>query len=406
MTLKHLSSVGFVGVVLGCTICVQGQVTPPPNDNYSNRIVLTGSDVSFCGTLAGATREPTEVTASFASGNQTVWWRWTAPESGTVVIQVFDPGQGVYRPDGVAVWKLQNLSTGQLVAGLRIDSRLPHVLFGFQAQAGTNYDIQLAGTDSASFSFRLVETNLPLVIESPRSQTITAGDSVLLTVVAAGAKSLGYQWQLNGTNLTGETAPILELDHVTVEQAGTYQVVLSNATGTTSSDWANLAVTPVDVAAELTGTISNGSSFVLGFEGEVGRRYRIESSTNLSNWGAEASFPRSFATDSGLTNGSVVLDWTGTNSFVVPRIGRQKLFRATTFHAVNEVCNNNLKAIRFARLLVAYDQGESANYTASFPELRPYFKGQVLPVCPSGGTEIITAILYDPACTVHPFEEP
>jgi hypothetical protein len=401
-------NVGLIWLFVTSTLCAQGQVMPPPNDNYSNRIVLTGTDNSFSGTLAAATREmtPFEVTSSFAPGSQTVWWSWTAPTSGTVIVQIFDPAPGTYRPDGLAVWKLQDIYTGLLVAGMRFDSRLPHILFTFAAEAGTNYDFQLAGSDSANFSFRLVETNAPFVIESPKSQTITAGDSVLLTVVAAGAKPFGYQWQCNGTNLDGETAPILELNDVRTEQSGLYWVVITNTAGTNVSEAASLVVTPVDIPAALWGAVSNLGSFVLGFQGEVGRRYRLQSSTTLANWNAEASFPRIFPAGVGLTNSSVVLNWTGTNSFAVPQTGRQKFFRATAFHAVNEVCNNNLKAIRFARLLAAYDEGKSANDTDTFSELRPYFKNQTIPVCPAHGTETITTILYDPTCTVHLFEEP
>jgi hypothetical protein len=76
---------GFVGLNLA-------QAAPPPNDNFTNRIVLTGTDVSFDGTLAGATVESGEIMPppSFVTAAQTesVWWDWTAPESGTVLIQI------------------------------------------------------------------------------------------------------------------------------------------------------------------------------------------------------------------------------------------------------------------------------------------------------------------------------
>ena len=68
------------------------QAAPPPNDNFTNRLVLTGTDVSFDGTLAEATLESGEIMPppSFVTAAQTesVWWDWTATESGTVLIQI------------------------------------------------------------------------------------------------------------------------------------------------------------------------------------------------------------------------------------------------------------------------------------------------------------------------------
>jgi hypothetical protein len=408
MLMKHLA-LGWV--LLACGVTAQAQITSPPNDHYTNRIVLTGTDISFSGTLAGATHEfdPFEVLPTFAPGSQTVWWSWTAPQSGTVVVQIFDSSPA-YRPDGLAIWTLQSLNHGQVVGGRRIDSRLPHCLFTFQAQAGTNYDIQLVGGDSASFSFTLVETNVPCVIESPKSQTITVGDSVLFTVVAAGAGPFGYQWQFNGTNMPGETAPILQLDNVAAGQAGAYSAMVTNSAGTTLSDAGILTVTPVDIPPLLSAASgSNGSGLVLGVLGEMGRRYRIFASTNLHDWQAQAGFPTRFTNYSLLSQPipvCVVVTESGTNHFAIEGAGKQKFFRATPFHALNEVCNNNLKAIRVAQLLFAYESGTSGLDSQDFARVRQYFKGQVVPPCPAGGFYAVTITLRDPACSVHSLEEP
>jgi len=391
--------------------CV-GQV-PPANDNYTNAIALAGNDLSFSGALAGATRETNlnEIVASPLTGsaNQSVWWRWTPAQSSMVIIQILSCSKDTFRNDEMEVYNLQSINTGQVVAGMAIDSGMPHLVFSFPAQAGTNYHIQLAGSDSANFTFRLIATNWPFVIEQPRSQTISDGDSVLLTVAASGLKPFGYQWQCNGTNLDGETAPMLCLDHVATNQAGRYSVAITNPSGATISDAANLMVTPADTAAILMAVKpSSAGQFGFALLGETGRRYRIQSSTNFSGWAAEASFPTLFREGfSGqMVSKSVVFDSTGADSFFVSRIGPRRFFRSICFHAANEVCNNHLKALRFAQLLFAYDQGGSGGTGVGFGDLRPYFKNGDLPICPAFGTESLTTIMTDPECTLHPFEEP
>lgn len=409
MRQKYLA---FLCSLAAWTLSAQGQVTPPLNDHYTNRIVLTGTDISFSGTLAGATREsnPFEVSPNFANGNQTVWWSWTALQSGTVTVQIFDPAQPANRPDGLAVWKLENIYTGQLVSGCHIDSRFSNVGFTFNAAAGTNYDIQLIGTDSAGFSFRLVQTNVPVIVESPKSQTITVGDSALFKVFAAGAGPFGYQWNFNGTNMPGETAPILQLDNVTADQAGAYSVVLTNSSGATASDTALLAVTPTDIPPLLSAQNvpnSNGFGFSLGVLGEVGRRYRIQSSTNLFDWTPQTGFPTPFVNWMNQPAAiSVVMAVSGTNYFSLQATGIHKLFRATPFHATNEVCNNHMKTIRAAQMLFSYERRLSALDSVEFGSLRPYFKNQLIPLCPAGGTYLITTTLRNPVCTLHAFEEP
>src|SRR5438046_2586088 len=52
----------------------------PANDNFANRITLTGVLVLTNGTTTAATLEANEPSITgFADGNQTVWYEWTAP---------------------------------------------------------------------------------------------------------------------------------------------------------------------------------------------------------------------------------------------------------------------------------------------------------------------------------------
>jgi hypothetical protein len=74
------------GLVSGLAI----QLSPPPgNDDFANRVVLTGGSVSASGNNAGATVESGEpLDAGFSYGGRSVWFTWTAPSSGSFVFSV------------------------------------------------------------------------------------------------------------------------------------------------------------------------------------------------------------------------------------------------------------------------------------------------------------------------------
>jgi len=91
----------------------------------------------------------------------------------------------------------------------------------------------------------------PFILTQPASQTVTAGDNVTFTVQATGNPLPSYQWQFNGTDLTGETSSTLALTGVTTNQAGDYRVVITNATGSTNSAIATLTVLPATFAQTL-----------------------------------------------------------------------------------------------------------------------------------------------------------
>ena len=71
---------------------------------------------------------------------------------------------------------------------------------------------------------------------------MTNGTDVTFGVSASGTPPLGYQWQLNGTNLLGATSSNLTLTGVTFAQAGFYACVVTNTAGSTISAPAALSV--------------------------------------------------------------------------------------------------------------------------------------------------------------------
>lgn len=114
---------------------------PPVNDNFANRIILNGDSASTGGTNVGATGEPGEPNnAGVSSPIESVWWSWTAPDSGTVTIDTigsnYDTTLGVYTGSAV-----NSLST---IAG-NDDSISLISQVTFTATAGTTYQISVDG---------------------------------------------------------------------------------------------------------------------------------------------------------------------------------------------------------------------------------------------------------------------
>ena len=84
----------------------------------------------------------------------------------------------------------------------------------------------------------------PAINGQPQGATLVAGFPVALTVAASGSQPLLYQWFDNTAKLVGQTNASLSLPAISLTDAGTYLVVISNRFGSVTSAPAILAVTP------------------------------------------------------------------------------------------------------------------------------------------------------------------
>jgi hypothetical protein len=85
----------------------------------------------------------------------------------------------------------------------------------------------------------------PSIATQPASLGVASGSDAVFAVDARGTEALSYQWYRNGVALAGANSPVLRLTGVTLLNAGSFSVRVSNAAGNADSSAATLNVFPV-----------------------------------------------------------------------------------------------------------------------------------------------------------------
>jgi hypothetical protein len=129
--LRYSSGAGAVAVSVT-------HAPPPTNDHFGDAAVLVGSEPKATGSNVGATKEPGEPPHSWG-GTKSVWWSWTAPSTGSVVLttagSTFSTLVGVYT--GTSVSGLTRVTSGSSSSGA---TRL-----AFRTVEGATYRIAVDG---------------------------------------------------------------------------------------------------------------------------------------------------------------------------------------------------------------------------------------------------------------------
>ncbi len=383
----------FSLVLFAATCCL---AQPPPNDDFTNRIHLVGSDVSFTADTLGATwgYEPYEPDEPRPSNFpvRVIWWSWTAVESSPVIIEKV----GAYTEvaGALAVFAGTNYPDFWVNKKCEMEFERHGHYAMFDAQAGTEYQIALAGYIDEPITIRLMATNAPQFRLQPITQTVSSNASVLFTAFAVGIKPLHYQWLRDGSEIPGATNFMLSLDGITWNNAGEYCVVVTNATGVSTSQVAKLLVSTNDPAPELAAVgMIGGTTFQFSVTGERGRWYRSEFSSNLKSWG-----------------GGIIFNTNETTSFTVANDMPAKFLRLSIHHPTSEICVNNLRQVRSALLLCAEENHLLDNdvMAPGWRGLDGYFINGTWPRCPSPIYQVdwysylVVDVKTTPTCWVGP----
>lgn len=114
----------------------------------------------------------------------------------------------------------------------------------------------------------------PFILSQPQGQVGYWGRSVTFTVTAGGTPPPGYLWYKDGFPISWATNSSLVLTNLSLNEGGSYWVVVSNMAGSFTSSNAFLTVNPAGV--------SLGLYPGLTIEGAVGNTYGIQYTTNVS----------------------------------------------------------------------------------------------------------------------------
>lgn len=159
--------------------------------------------------------------------------------------------------------------TGTSTTFSTVTVNLPATVAGqnvqFRWRCGTDVSISRAGwwVDSVAIvsSVCCDGATPPLITAQPQSQTVTFGDSAGFTVSVIGQEPLSYQWSLNSSPISTATNIAYLIANAAINDAGDYQVVITNASGSVTSSVATLTViaAPVIVTNPASLTVNTGS---------------------------------------------------------------------------------------------------------------------------------------------------
>ncbi len=158
-----------------------------------------------------------------------------------------------------------NLSNGGKFSGVNTATL---TITNAQAAEAGNYDCIASNAAGSAMSnmATLTITNAPVITQQPTSNGVAIGGNTTLTVAAAGTAPLNYQWRRggmnlsNGGNISGATGPSLTISNVQAGDVASYDCVVSNASGTATSNAVMLQV----VSAPTIATQPTDQSVVLG----------------------------------------------------------------------------------------------------------------------------------------------
>jgi hypothetical protein len=111
----------------------------------------------------------------------------------------------------------------------------------------------------------------PAIATQPISKAVSLGANVTFSITSSGTHPFNFQWRMNQADLPLATNSILNLTNLQFSQAGDYQAVVSNASGSVTSLVAHLAVGPVFLK-ELSGAVATTSGASGGAWGDFNQR--------------------------------------------------------------------------------------------------------------------------------------
>jgi hypothetical protein len=178
--------------------------------------------------------------------------------SGVPSAGIFHHLAGTFRQMDAGHVELKTYVDGQLVRADTLRGNLANTFNGDVLSIGTPRDglggsffhgaIDEVALYSRALSASEILSNYtsvataPQILTPPQSLTVLIGESATFTAHVVGTAPLLYQWRFEGTAIVGQTNSSLTLSGVSSANAGGYDVVVANASGSVTSVVATLTV--------------------------------------------------------------------------------------------------------------------------------------------------------------------
>jgi len=235
--------------------------------NSANISGATAASYTTPATLAGDSGAKFDVVVSNSAGNATSTMAILTVSAATVaptistqpVNQNVTVGQAAtftVTANGTAPFTYQWLKNSANIGGATESSyTTPATLAG---DTGSKFDVVVnnsAGSATSTMATLTVTAApvAPTISAQPANQTVAVGETATFSVAANGSAPLSYQWQKNGANISGATAPSYTTPAtVSGDNGAKFDVVVSNASGSITSTIATLTVSAAEVAPTIT----------------------------------------------------------------------------------------------------------------------------------------------------------
>lgn len=326
--------------ILGCLASLRAFAQAPTNDFFLDRQVIGAALETHFSTNALATAEASEPTHRGLAAANSLWWRWTAPLDGYVVMATTNsPGltRVALYDGGKFIDKLNPLSPQR-------ESALPDAYDRFEFHATRASDYNLA-VDSLNGHTGPVQLDIklytrPEIINQPADLVVTVGDRPTLSSRALGKFPLTYQWQFTPVmeasvgfaSIPGGTNRVLELGPsgvVRTNERGRYRAIIRNEYGSVTSSVVRVEVTECVVPAPplppaITNSVGRSVSFTASAVGTPPISYQWQFMP--TNTWVFTNLPAATSSNLVLTNLSI--DQAGAYRFLASNVACSN--RATT----------------------------------------------------------------------------
>ncbi|MCX6973028.1 MAG: putative Ig domain-containing protein [Verrucomicrobia bacterium] len=265
----------------------------PANDDFLNAIALVGSSANGTANSAGATAEASEPSHYGNPAEKSLWWTWTASQSGPVRISTagsaFDTVLAVY--SGSSIYSLAEVASNDDANGDRQSA------VEFEAVSGTIYRIAVDGYDGASGAVALAvaQSDAPQNDDFANAQALNTVDSNFASASGSSRKATAESGEPAhaGSNASRSlwwswTAP--HSGAVTIDTAGSgFDTVLAVYNGTNINSLSEVASNDDNGSfntSSVTFQAVGGTNYRIALDGYSGRSGQYELSVEQMEEGS------------------------------------------------------------------------------------------------------------------------